>query len=1094
MNTSSSVPTMKIPTMKIPTGSARLKPRLVRFAIPTSILLAAILPTAAVSQAPIAPTSASPPPPEEVIELSPFEVSSDRDVGFVAAQSLAGGRLASDLKDTPAAYSVITQEFIEALGIIDLADAVGWTTNATEGIEGTYGVSDIWGNPHTTVNIRGASSAMNKPQRNFFPYNAPNDSYAVERYDFGRGPNSILFGNSSLGGVSSAMTKQAKLDRRFGALGLTMGSWDYRRATFDMNQPLGERVALRLAGVDFSREGWRPSEFEKRRALFLTTTFKLARNTTLRVEGETGDWSRRTPAFRLVERISGWDGVTTFSGPVTTLPKNANALGISRLGPRPIYYPFGPVNAVMNYQNQAITLSGGANAQVPIAGYLSVGMPAFGTANPWMLNSPNIPANRYDNAIAGSAFRLPSDTFNMGATDVPMVSQDFHDLQVTLDHKIGPFYMQFAADTNKVVQLLNHMDVRGAGTIFIDINKLLPDGTPNPKFLEPYSDANLREVRRWNRAEGLRFALGTQYDGGRWGRYVFSAQAGVTETTDFTSPYNLSIAQHADPRLWGTDVSQIIQRRSYLNDTTRPWPIDALQTIRYIDPMTGTQKLIDPIFAIEGAPTLATNRFRYALASANGRFWNDRIIALAALRVDSIYGYTKAGVHRGDLPMDWDGQTIIWKSQEAGPGWGELTYSPKNAAGVVLGPPIPAQNRPRAGGAGNRLAQYAGDVFKDDTNAPVLNTSKVTSTVGTVLRPFSWLDAHINYAETFNASFFQQRIDSSFFPATVVKGFDIGLRTALFKGRLNLNVGYYSNKELGAQVGQPIVGPVNNLLSSNAIGDFTQFGLNKRGIPLLVAFIDSRDREAKGFEGELTANLMKGWRLTANFGLPKTYEVDSQRDSRKYLEDNLQGSLRQVAEDAGVIIDSSNRATVDTSIPINERSPNVNSAVNAWNQLIIIQQNFATARRTIGDQPNANLFTDYTIQGGRLKGLRLGAGVQWRAGPIIGFRGADTIVDPADPTKAIDDPTVSAYTPVYAPRDSFNAVATLGYTLRLANKRQIVFNLRINNLLDRRGVMRSGSVLRPTDGDYTQPARVTVPEAYSLLTPINYTLSATMKF
>src|SRR4051812_48882685 len=42
------------------------------------------------------------------IVLSPFEVNTDQDRGFVAASSLAGGRLAGDLKDTPVAYSVLT--------------------------------------------------------------------------------------------------------------------------------------------------------------------------------------------------------------------------------------------------------------------------------------------------------------------------------------------------------------------------------------------------------------------------------------------------------------------------------------------------------------------------------------------------------------------------------------------------------------------------------------------------------------------------------------------------------------------------------------------------------------------------------------------------------------------------------------------------------------------------------------------------------------------------------------------------------------------------------------------------------------------------
>jgi hypothetical protein len=35
------------------------------------------------------------------------------------------------------------------------------------------------------------------PQRNFFPFYVNFDSYNLERYDFSRGPNSILFGNGT---------------------------------------------------------------------------------------------------------------------------------------------------------------------------------------------------------------------------------------------------------------------------------------------------------------------------------------------------------------------------------------------------------------------------------------------------------------------------------------------------------------------------------------------------------------------------------------------------------------------------------------------------------------------------------------------------------------------------------------------------------------------------------------------------------------------------------------------------------------------------------------------------------------------------------
>src|SRR5687767_11788249 len=64
---------------------------------------------------------------DETIVLTPFAVDATRDVGLVAASALAGGRLATDLKDTPVAYSVLTREFIDALGVSDVTEAAAWT-------------------------------------------------------------------------------------------------------------------------------------------------------------------------------------------------------------------------------------------------------------------------------------------------------------------------------------------------------------------------------------------------------------------------------------------------------------------------------------------------------------------------------------------------------------------------------------------------------------------------------------------------------------------------------------------------------------------------------------------------------------------------------------------------------------------------------------------------------------------------------------------------------------------------------------------------------------------------------------------------------
>jgi hypothetical protein len=49
------------------------------------------------------PASAAPIPESEVVELSPFVISSERDIGYRATSTLAGTRLNTDIKDIGAA-------------------------------------------------------------------------------------------------------------------------------------------------------------------------------------------------------------------------------------------------------------------------------------------------------------------------------------------------------------------------------------------------------------------------------------------------------------------------------------------------------------------------------------------------------------------------------------------------------------------------------------------------------------------------------------------------------------------------------------------------------------------------------------------------------------------------------------------------------------------------------------------------------------------------------------------------------------------------------------------------------------------------------
>ena len=101
----------------------------------------------------------------ETVTLSPFTVSTDKDVGFVATSSLAGGRLAGNLADTPAAYSVITREFIDALNLTDLNGAIEWTVNTN--VNNDNGANLTFAS-NVTYTTRGVGAST--PQRNFFPF------------------------------------------------------------------------------------------------------------------------------------------------------------------------------------------------------------------------------------------------------------------------------------------------------------------------------------------------------------------------------------------------------------------------------------------------------------------------------------------------------------------------------------------------------------------------------------------------------------------------------------------------------------------------------------------------------------------------------------------------------------------------------------------------------------------------------------------------------------------------------------------------------------------------------------------------------------
>jgi len=1063
------------------------------------LLAAPFLAGAAVAQvAPVAPGLKPAPAASEVLTLSPFTVSTDRDVGFVAASSLAGGRLAADLKDTPVAYSVLTREFIDALGLDDLNQAAEWTVGATQNVDA--GANAIFASVGS-FSVRGVSGLSR--QRNFFPFGIVFDSYNLDRFDFARGPNSILFGTGSIGGAANSVTKQAVFGKPIRQLEARVGSWANYRVTSDFNVS-NDRLAVRLNTLWQDSAGWRDDDYLKKQSAFLTTTYRVSRTTQVRAEAEYGRMEQRSAFTNLNDRISGWDGTTTYATvPTTSIPTaTRNAAGVSQYGADNWVFSsaFGTAD-IINFQNSPTTVA--ANA----AGTFIGGRPIVGTgvntAGQALLYQLNLPEDRFARAIAGSRFRVPDRTFTHRFDNRPTLKQGYRDFALYLNHQVGKsLFLEVAGDYNKEARFGDTTYNRSVSDVLIDINRSLPTGAPNPNFLQPYFEAaqrydNIRSSENLNGRLAAAYLLDT-----RFARFKFNLLGGINRSEQNLRAWQLTLPFESDSRLWVGRHS--IRFRQYWDQPDRSLP-EFPGAVRTVDPVTGTVRTLTPVMVLDttrpDSIARRNNNFNYGSVAMQARLLDGRLNLVTAYRRDEYNNSGRVTRAAGDYPEGWNAFDVLWRPAAPADYYTLPAVVARSAAGAPVGGTVSPDVRPRDG-SGFRLPQYANDRFRDDYNPPDIDGAVGTYSVGGVLNVTRWLGLSANYAETFNPPGGNVGYDGSLLPPSISKGIDVGLRFTLLGGRLSSSLNYYTSKENNAVITTPAgsQGNFNAIFQANPIGDQSANGRNIRGFAdLPIVLRDTIRRKSSGIELDTTANLTRQWRLLANVSVAEPLQDDAYPLSIAYWKAR-EPDFRQILADTGVLIDANNVARADTTVPATVASPNANAAANAWNDIqTTFLANLVTKPQLIrgSARVTANLFTDYTFRAGWLNGVRLGVGVNYRAKQVIGYRGGDTIVSPTNPAVAIDDPSVDAYTPVYNEAYSVGT-ATVAYTWRLARERRISFNLRVDNLFNdgdvryfqNGGSATGGTTQRPRNGDVSSPARVATPTLFSYPVPINYTLSA----
>lgn len=217
---------------------------------PSSKSCAAILASMTAALATNAQTkTAEPPPSDETVQLSVFEVSSARDYGYRASNSIAGTRTNTAIKDVPLNIQVFTKDLADDLLIKNQVDFEAYNAALVNG--GADRNSDnVIQQSYQNFLFRGFR--QNWGLRDGVREYDPIDTQNIARVEVVKGPAAALYGLAYPGGVMNNITKTADFYKNFGQVRVTVGGEGDYRGTIDANVSgtlLGGKFGIRYNGV-----------------------------------------------------------------------------------------------------------------------------------------------------------------------------------------------------------------------------------------------------------------------------------------------------------------------------------------------------------------------------------------------------------------------------------------------------------------------------------------------------------------------------------------------------------------------------------------------------------------------------------------------------------------------------------------------------------------------------------------------------------------------------------------------------------------------------------------------------------------------------
>ncbi len=759
-------------------------------------------------------------PEEEAVALSPFVVSSTQDVGYLAGSTLAGSRLNTAIKDTPVTIDVFTPELLQDLGATSLEEAMAYANN----LQTDEGDTDRLINGDSQVSPRAAYQFRSRGflgtrARNYFETELPLELYMADRLDESRGPNSILFGIGSPGGIVNITTK-SPLNHNALQTELKTGSWDLFRATVDANYVLvPDKLAVRINAMYNDQKHWRDHLFTVKRGANFAVKWQPTRKTIINADYEEGDL-RGT----IVQNFSTIDRLTAWIAAGSTITSTTGTTGVSAADQARALAKFAAADRFTYVANQGILYN--ARHEYTSNGS-QLGVETTGV--PFVRNNDLIP---YKTNFAGPGARA-NHNYRVGQFTVDQIINDIFSAQVAYYHEEGRWKnydvnagtvaisSTVRPDPNKYYRA----PTVSSGQLFaLDGFTFERDatGTLNPNVGRPYFEANWRRRLSTMDSDTVRATLSGSFDfGAVLGRHrIAGLVQRLWKTNSFNSAVETFVGNPAGTVTSPTANNNRLVRRQYgtYGDSTSFSAPDWSTRPNISINLGGKTYVTD--FVPAQAPLRSERVVDSFILADQASFWNSRIVATAGYRIDKL---------RQDRTETMFDRTGIW-------------------AGT--------------------------------TGIPVLNPNDVTTfkfegktrTLGLMFHLTKSVSLFANTSENIGLPDFTFVLgpDGTVPPPPEGKGIEGGVQLTLFKGRLFGRVTYYDTEQINVTNGMGVNNaftPSYNYILQTVAPYYNAAQLEKYPDlrPVSQANADTVDSSSKGVESRWILNVTSKFRLLANY-------------------------------------------------------------------------------------------------------------------------------------------------------------------------------------------------------------------------------------